>query len=243
MRPTALYRFVWNFTCDWFLELTKPVLNGEDGPAKDETRATVAWLLDRIVALLHPFMPFITEELWSRNGERMPLALSRWPTLEFEDAAAAAEINWLVALISAIRSVRAEMNVPAAAMVPLSVSGSSDQTKQRLAAHDTVIRRLARIEAIDLAVNPLKGAVQIILDEATLSLPLAGVVDLDAERQRLEKELDRVCKEIDKIDVKLSNEQFLAKAPEDVVEEQRERRTESVSLRDKTEAALRRLSS
>jgi len=238
----VIYRFVWNLTCDWFLEFSKPVLNGEGGPAKDETRATVAWLLDRIVALIHPFMPFVSEELWSRDPGRRPVALSPWPQPGFEDEAAAAEINWLVDLISSIRSVRAEMNVPAAAMVPLSVSGASDGTKARLTAHDVVIRRLARIETVELAGEPVKGAVQLHLGEATLSLPLAGVVDLGAEKQRLEKEIDRISKEIAKIDAKLGNAQFLQKAPEEVVEEQRERRLDTVSLREKTEAAVRRLS-
>ena len=237
----AAYRFVWNLTCDWYLELIKPVLNGEDGPAKDETRATVAWLLDRIVALLHPFMPFITEELWWRARGRKLLVLGPWPTADFEDAEAAAEINWLVDLISSIRSVRSEMNVPAAAMVRLSVAGAYDLTKARLAKHDAVIRRLARIEAVEFSEEPLKGAVQIHAGEATLSLPLAGVIDLSAERARLEKELDRVAKEIAKIDAKLSNAQFLAKAPEDVVEEQMERRAEAAALREKTEAGLKRL--
>jgi valyl-tRNA synthetase len=238
----ASYRFVWNLTCDWFLELSKPVLNGADGQAKDETRATVAWLLDRIVALLHPFMPFVTEELWSHNPGRQPLALSAWPQPGFEDEAAAAEINWVVELITAIRSVRSEMNVPAAAMVPLSVSSGSDETRARLATHDVVIKRLARIEEIALADNPVKGAIQLHIGEATLSLSLGGVVDLGAETERLEKELQRIAKEIAKIDAKLGNAQFIEKAPEEVVEEQRERRLDMVSLRDKTEAALRRLS-
>jgi valyl-tRNA synthetase len=236
-----IYRFVWNLTCDWYLELTKPVLSGEDGAAKTETRATVAWLLDRIVALLHPFMPFITEELWSRQGPEKLLVLSPWPTPGFEDSAAAAEVNWLVDLISAIRSVRSEMNVPAAAMVPLSISGTSGETKSRLVSHDVVIRRLARIEAITITTEPLKGAVQIHVGEATLSLPLGGVIDLEAERVRLKKEIDRVVKEIAKIDAKLGNSQFLAKAPDEVVEEQKERRAEAEALREKTGASLRRL--
>ncbi len=237
----ASYRFVWNLTCDWFLEFSKPVLNGDDGPAKDETRATVAWLLDRMVALLHPFMPFVTEELWSRVPGRSPLALSHWPEPGFEDEAAAAEINWLVDLITTIRSVRAEMNVPAGAIVPLSVSGASEKTTVRLRTHEVVIKRLARVEAIDLKDEPVKGSVQVHVGEATLSLPLAGVIDLGAERARLEKELDRLSKEIGKIDAKLGNVQFIEKAPEEVVEEQRERRADFLSLRDKTEAAVRRL--
>jgi valyl-tRNA synthetase len=237
------YRFVWNLTCDWYLELTKPVLSGADGAAKAETKATVGWLLEQIVALLHPFMPFITEELWSQRGGAGILAVSPWPTPGFEDSAAAAEINWLVELIGAIRSVRSERNVPAAAMVPLSISGTSGETKTRLVTHNVVIRRLARIEAINIATEPLKGAVQVHVGEATLSLPLGDVIDLDAERARLNKELDRISKEIAKIDGKLGNAQFLAKAPDEVVEEQKERRAEAEALREKTEAGLRRLAS
>jgi valyl-tRNA synthetase len=236
---------VWNLTCDWYLELTKPVLSGEDGPAKDETRATVAWALDHIVALLHPFMPFISEELWMRMspaGKSRPLlALSPWPTLDFEDEAAAGEINWLVDFIGAIRSVRSEMNVPAAATVPVQVSGATFVTARRLRQHDALIGRLARVETVSLASAPRKGAVQIVVGETTVSLPLAGIVDLDAEKARLSKELDRIGKEIERLDSKLANEQFMSRAPEEVIEEQRSRRTEAFELKNRTEAALARL--
>jgi valyl-tRNA synthetase len=243
---SAAYRFVWNLTCDWYLELTKPVLTGEDGAAKDETKATVAWVLDRIAALLHPIMPFITEELWEKAARdsvepRPLLALSPWPTPIFEDAAAAEEINWLIEFISAVRSVRSEMNVPAAAMVTLFVAGATFATATRLQHHDALIRRLARVETVSLASAPQKGAVQIVVGEATVSMPLAGVIDLEAERARLTKEVDRVAKEIAKIEAKLGNEQFIAKAREDVIEEQRERLTEAMTLRTRTVAALNRL--
>jgi valyl-tRNA synthetase len=236
------YRFVWNLTCDWYLELAKPALNGEDGPLKEETRATVAWLLDRIVALLHPFMPFITEALWVNSGEGKLLALSPWPALSFEDKSSAEEINWLIDLIAAIRSVRAEINVPAAAIVNLSVSGAAFKTAQRLQHHEALIKRLARVDVINLARQPQKGAVQIVLGEATISMPVAGLIDLVAERTRLQKEIARLDSEIGKIDQKLGNSQFVAKAKEEVVEEQRERRAENEALRQKTEAALQRLS-
>ena len=188
-------------------------------------------------------MPFITEELWARGaGSGGVLALSPWPEPAFEDAAAAAEINWLVELISEIRSVRSEMNVPAGAMVPLvDLRRVRRDGRRGLQAHDAVIKRLARIEAITLADAPLKGAVQIVVGEATVSLPLAGVIDLEAERARLERTPTRSGKEIAKIDEKLGNEQFIAKAPEEVVEEQRERREEALALLARTEAALARL--
>ena len=243
----AAYRFVWNLTCDWYLELAKPVLSGEDSSAKEETRATVAWLLDRIVAMLHPFMPFLTEELWDKAARsstkpRQLLVLSPWPTPTFEDAGAADEINWLIDLITATRSVRSELNVPAAAMVALSISGASATSAMRLRAHDALIRRLARVEAIDLATAPMNGAIQIVLGEATISMPLAGVIDIVAERGRLAKEVDKAAREIAKIEAKLGNEQFMAKAKEEVIEEQRERLAEATQLRAKTEAALARLS-
>jgi valyl-tRNA synthetase len=242
----AAYRFVWNLTCDWYLELCKPVLTGEDGAAKEETRATVAWVLDRIVALLHPFMPFITEELWGQAARdatepRPLLALSPWPTPSFEDAAAAGEINWLIDLITAVRSVRSEMNVPAAAMVLLSVSGAVFATAARLQTHDALIRRLARVETINLVHAPEKGAVQIVLGEATLSMPLAGVIDIAAERTRLAREVEKAAREIARIEAKLGNEQFMAKAKEEVIEEQRERLVEATQIRARTEAALTRL--
>ena len=244
----AAYRFVWNLTCDWYLELCKPVLTGEDGAPKEETRATVAWVLDRIVALLHPFMPFITEELWGQAARdaaepRPLLALSAWPTPSFEDAAAAGEINWLIDLITAVRSVRSEMNVPAAAMVSLSVSGAVFATAARLQTYDALIRRLARVETINLAHAPEKGAVQIVLGEATLSMPLAGVIDIAAERARLAREVEKAAREIARIEAKLGNEQFMAKAKEVVIEEQRERLVEATQLRARTEAALTRLAS
>ena len=243
----AAYRFVWNLVCDWYLELAKPVLSGGDGAAKDETRATVAWVLDHINAMLHPFMPFITEELWqkaARDGlpPRRVLALSNWPAPTFEDADAAAEINWLVDLISEVRSVRSEMNVPGGAMVTLAVSGAGAETVARLRTHDQLIRRLARADALDLADAPPKGSVQIVVGEAIVSMPLAGVVDIDAERARLAREVDKVSRDIAKIEAKLGNVQFIAKARAEVIDEQRERLAEATALRSRTEAALARLS-
>jgi valyl-tRNA synthetase len=240
----AAYRFVWNLTCDWYLELIKPVLNGADGAAKEETRATVAWVLDRMLRLLHPFMPFISEELWAWSGEgkRRVLALAEWPSPAFVDDAAAAEIGWLIELITAIRSVRSEMNVPAAAMVALSVSGAASETIARFRRHEVAIGRLARISSIVFADEPLKGAVQLVLGETTLSLLLAGIIDIAAEKSRLVREVDKAEKEIARIDAKLGNAQFMARAPEEVVEEQRERRADQIALKMRTEAAIARLS-
>jgi valyl-tRNA synthetase len=189
-------------------------------------------------------MPFITEELWGARGEGRPLlALSRWPALTFEDDSAASEINWVIEFISAVRSVRSEMNVPGGAMVTLSVSGGTFSTANRLGAYDVLLRRLARAETISLSSAPLKGAVQIVVGEATVSMPLAGLIDIDAERARLTKEVSKTAQEIGKIEAKLNNAQFMAKAKEEVVEEQRERLAVMGALRQRLEAALTRLAS
>src|SRR5690606_37612724 len=235
----AAYDFVWGTFCDWFVELAKPVLSGEDGADKDETRAAAAWALDEILALLHPFMPFVTEELWTETGKHGParealLVLSPWPELElglFHEAAS--EIDWLVALISAIRSVRTEMNVPAGAQVPLVVVGASDETRERLDRHAAAIARLARVSGVSHAYSVPPSSAQFVVGEATWALPLEGLIDITAEKARLAKEIGKAEGEIAKIDKKLSNPQFMEKAPDAVVEEQRERLAEAQALRDK----------
>jgi len=243
----AVYRFVWSVFCDWHLELAKPVLQGEaDGPAKDETRATVAWALDQIVKLLHPFMPFITEELWAETapaaGRERLLMLSEWPALSgLERPEAESEIGWLVDLVSEVRSVRAEMNVPGGAQIPLVLVGASAEVRTRAMTYDETIRRLARLSTVGFADQPPAGAVQVVVRGGVVALPIADVIDLGAERTRLAKEIARLGGDIDKIDKKLGNADFLARAPEEVVEEQRERREEATARRQKLAAALEML--
>ncbi|WP_298815152.1 valine--tRNA ligase [uncultured Roseibium sp.] len=243
----AVYRFTWNTFCDWYLELAKPIFNGEDEEAKTETRATTAWAIDEILKVLHPFMPFLTEELWERLGDEGVraddlLMLTSWPNKQVSDSDAAAEINWLVTFISEIRSVRAEMNVPAGAKVNIVVAGASDQTKSRLSTHEAAILRLARGESVELADVAPSGSAQIIVGEATVSLPLAGVIDLGAEKARLEKEIGKLEGEISKIEKKLGNPKFVEKAPEEVVEGEREKVAESSEKLEKVQIALKRLS-
>jgi valyl-tRNA synthetase len=246
----ALYQFIWGTFCDWYLEFTKPILNGDDEAAKAETRATTAWVLDRVLHLLHPLMPFITEELWQQlgsgrgSGERELLMLERWPDLgaDLVDPAAAAEMDWVVRLISTVRTVRSETNVPASAQIPLLVRGAGPETRRRLDSHRDVILRLARLasaEATDDA--PPEGSVQTVLDEAVLILPLAGFVDLEQERQRLSRDIEKLTAEIARLDQKLGNPNFVSRAPEEVVEEQRERRAEAETARAKLIEALDRL--
>jgi valyl-tRNA synthetase len=242
----AVYRFTWNTFCDWYLELAKPIFNGDDEAAKAETRATAAWALDEILKVLHPIMPFLTEELWERlgaegNAQNDLLMLAAWPEAKVSDEDAAGEINWLVDLISEIRSVRAEMNIPAGAKVSVIVTGASEQTKARLKTHESAILRLARAETVSLAEAAPSGAAQIIVGEATVCLPLAGVIDLAAEKTRLQKEAGKLEGEISKIEKKLSNPAFVAKAPDEVVDGEREKVAESKEKLEKVQTALSRL--
>ena len=240
----AAYQFVWNGFCDWYLEFAKPIFQGDDEAAKAETRATTAWVLDQILHLLHPFMPFITEELWEQlaEGRATKLISSFWPEQRSKDADADAEMEWLVKLISSVRAVRAEMNVPPSAKMPLLIKGASEQTKARLATHDNIILTMARSSGVQLVEDaPTKGTVQVVVDEATVLLPLADVIDLAQEKTRLAKEVAKLVAEIEKVDKKLSNEAFIAKANPEVVEEQRERRSEWDAAKAKLEEALSRL--
>ncbi len=239
----ACYQFVWSTFCDWYLEFIKPILQGTDEAAKAETRATALWVLHQSLHLLHPAMPFVTEELWEKTGGQGLLIVARWPEFSdaLVDAAAEAELGWLVRLISEIRAVRSEMNVPVAAKIPLLIKGASGVTTERLARYREIASTLARLSSIQPAAEAPKGAVQIVLDEAALILLLADVIDLAQERARLDKELKRLEAAIKSIDAKLGNESFVAKAPPEVVEEQRERRDEAAAAKSKISDALARL--
>jgi valyl-tRNA synthetase len=240
----SAYRFVWNLFCDWYVELLKPVFNGEDEAAKAESRACMAYVLDEIYKLLHPIMPFMTEELWAQTAgkERDTLLChAAWPTPDFEDAEAAAEINWLVDLVSGIRSVRSEMNVPPAATAPLVMVGANATTRERVARHDPAIRRLARIGEVGFDATAPKGAAQIVIGEATACLPLGDLIDLKAEQVRLSKELAKNADEIARIEKKLANPNFVAKAAPDVVDAEREKQAELVEAKAKLETALARV--
>jgi valyl-tRNA synthetase len=269
-----IYRFVWNVYCDWYLELAKPLLAGEEGPAKSETRATVAWARDEILKLLHPFMPFITEELWEVTAKRdILLALSAWSrkadrltaeqmallaaaspndpllppvtllaeTADFSDPAAEAEIGWVVDLVTAIRSVRAEMNIAPATLTPLVLAGASGETKARVPRWGEVIKRLARLSGIDFTDRAPDGAVQLLVRGEVAALPLKGVIDLAAEKVRLDKEIAKADADIKRVDAKLGNEKFVANAPEEIVEEEKEKREAALARKAKILEALERL--
>ena len=239
----AIYRFIYDVYCDWYLEFAKPVLSGEEGAAKAETRAMVAWARDEILKLLHPFMPFITEELWEVTARRETLlALSQWSSVPgLDDANAEAEIGWVVDLISAIRSVRAEMNIAPSTLTSLVLAGSSAETKRRLPRWIDVIKRMARLSDISFADRAPEGAVQLVVRGEVAALPLKGVIDLAAERQRLEKEIAKADADIKRVDAKLANEKFVTNAKEEVVEEEREKREAALARRAKILEALERL--
>ncbi|WP_375567356.1 valine--tRNA ligase [Oceaniradius stylonematis] len=238
----ALYKFVWNTFCDWYLELLKPVFAGEDEDAKAEARACAAFALDEIYKLLHPFMPFMTEELWALTGTRDGLLChAAWPEPALEDAGAADEINWLVDLVSGIRSVRAEMNVPPSAKAPLAVVGANQTTCARLLRHDPAIKQLARAEDIVIESEAPKGAAQIVVREATVCLPLGGLIDIEAEKARLQKAIAKARDEIARLDKKLANEKFVANAKPEVVEAERDKLAEAKPALEKLEAALARI--
>jgi len=268
----AMYRFVWNVYCDWYLELAKPVLMGEEGAAQAETRAMVAWARDEILKLLHPFMPFITEELWAVTARRDGLlVLAEWPRKglsadqlaeiaiaspsdaiippviraldagDFSDPAAEAEIGWVVDLLSTVRSVKAEMNIPPSTLTPLVLVGVTAETKDRVQRWSDVAKRMARLSEISFADTTPDGAVQLLVRGEVVALPLKGVIDFAVERGRLEKELGKADADIKRVDAKLSNEKFVANAKEEIVEEEREKRETAVTRKANILEALERL--
>ncbi len=244
----VLYQFVWGTFCDWYLEFTKPILQGTDAAAKAETRAVTAWALRESLKLLHPIMPFVTSELWERQGfeeggrEGM-LMLAEWPDAKAwpADPAAAAELNWIVEVVSQIRTLRSETNVPHAARLAASYKDASPAARDRFQRYADIIRTLARLDSLAPADTVAKGAVQLVVPEATLVLPLAGIIDPAAERARLQKEIKKLEGDVAGIDRRLANPDFIAKADPEVVEENRERRADVEAARSRLVTALGRL--
>ncbi len=239
----AAYRFVWNLVCDWYVELLKPTFMEGTEAEKAEARACLGYVLDEIYKLLHPFMPFMTEELWdvTSKGRETLVCHAAWPVTGLDDAAAAEEINWLVDLVTGIRSVRAEMNVPAGAQAPLVFVGAGDTTRERLGVHEAALKRLARVSDVSFAEAAPKGSAQIVAGEATAAIPLGDLIDLKAEAERLHKAFTKALDEMARIDKKLSNPNFVAKADPAIVEAERDKRTEYEAEAAKLAAALKRV--
>ena len=241
----ALYQFAWGTFCDWYLEFTKPILAGGDAAAADETRAASAWALDRLLRLLHPFVPFVTEELHAQTGGEGLLITAPWPDGDaaLVDRHAAAEMDWVVRLVSEVRSIRAQYRVEPAKPIAIGFRRPGTQVAARIAAHRGVIERLARLSAIepDLADDSPEGAIQVALDQVMVYVFIADAVDLGAERARLEKEIASLDGEIARFDAKLANEAFLKNAPETVIEEHRDRRQRAARDHAVQAQALQRL--
>jgi valyl-tRNA synthetase len=232
----AIYHFVWDQFCDWYIELTK-------GAMDEETKAVAGWAFDQILVMLHPFMPFITEELWHLTGSRdNELIVARWPqALAAVDQDAQAEIDWLIRLVSAIRTARTELNVPPGAKLPMVVRDAAEATQRRLDRQGVALARLGRVESLTFGEPPAGGAAQIVVDEATFILPLEGVIDIAAEKTRLAKALAAAEKERDGLGGRLSNPSFVEKAKPEAVAKAREDHAEKSAEAERLKAALERL--
>ena len=243
---SVLYRFIWNVVCDWYLELAKPILNGGEGRAKAETRATIAWVLDQALRLLHPVSPFITEELWEQTAEFGParqtlLIETPWPDLPatWIDAEAEAEIDWLITLITEVRSVRAEMNVPPSSKPPLTLIAPDAETRSRLARNRERLCSLARLDAVREGHAAPAGAV--LLGGVDAALSVASFIDLASERARLEKGVASAEQDIARPAKKLANPDFIARAKPEVVEAERAKLAEAEATLGRLKTGLARL--
>jgi len=239
----ALYQFIWGTFCDWYLEFTKPLLQ-EESAHQDEIRHTTGWVLSQIYLLLNPFMPYITEELAEKMLDVDGLLMTQdWPdysVLEI-DHDAQEKMEWLIGVISEIRSVRADMNVPAGAKIKLLVKDAYAHTQESLNSFDEILKRMARLESIEMTDDAPKGSLQTVVGGITLILPIADIIDLDAERARLEKEIGKLEEDIKKIEAKLGNEQFVNNAPEEIIAEQHSRKDIAESTKAKLAQALEQL--
>ena len=232
----AIYHFVWGTFCDRYVELIK-------GAFDDETKVVAAWAFDQILVMLHPLMPFITEELWHAMGKRpYELIVAKWPEPQARvDPHAKAELDWVVRLVSEIRSARTELNVPSSAKLNLFAADALLETVGRLDRNHSMISRLARVESIQLTAFPGRGAAQVIVDEATFSLPLEGVIDVEAEKSRLDKAAAAAEKERDSLAARLGNPNFTERAKPEAVEKARADHDAKAAEVERLRAALGRL--
>ncbi|NOD62653.1 MULTISPECIES: valine--tRNA ligase [unclassified Ruegeria] len=234
----GLYAFVWGKVCDWYVELSKPLLQGDDAEAQAETRATMRWVLDQCMVLLHPIMPFITEELWGLTGNRAKMVVhADWPSFsasDLIDAEADREMNWVISVIENTRSARAQMRVPAGLYVPMLVTGIDTNGQAAWDRNEALIKRLARIDSLTSADELPKGTISIAAPGASFGLPLADIIDIGAEKERLEKAKGKLAKELGGLRGRLNNPKFVASAPEEVVEEAKA----NLAAREEEEAKL-----
>ena len=243
----ALYKFIWNVLCDWYLELIKPLLMGMDDTAKQETRDVCGYVLDETLKLLHPFMPFVTEELWERRAagrvdEQGFLMLQSWPEYDIaRDAEADDEIQWVIDLITEVRSLRNDLGVPAGSKIPLSLVKAGPVIEDRAYRHEDILKRIARLEDIVVSEAVPDGAVSTVVGETVVALGIADQIDVAEARKRLDKEIGQLDKDIMSTEKKLGNEAFVSKAPPEIVEENRERIVDWTDRREKLKAARKSL--
>lgn len=239
----SIYQFIWGSFCDWYIEMIKPILYGEDEQAKAETKATFAWVLDRILVVLHPFMPFITTQLWNNLATRdVELMHHTWPTEEVVDNQAKEAIDWAIEVITSIRSLRSEMNLPAGAKLKAYIKDDNAKIATYIKDFANIICSLARLESIETLNGEITpDMVQTVCQTSTILLPLKGVVDFSAERERLQKELAGLDKNLAGYAAKLSNPNFVERAPAKVVEEEKKRQAEALENKAKVEEALARI--
>jgi len=232
----AIYHFVWDQFCDWYIELIK-------GQFDEETKAVAGWVLDQILVMLHPFMPFVTEELWSKMGERpYDLIVAQWPRPEASvDASAKAEVEWLIALVGNVRAAKAELGIAPGARLTAHIAEPSTQTRATIERNAGVIDRLARLEAIRFEPAPAGAAMQVSAGDAMLAIPLEGVIDIAAEKARLSKALATSQKERDSLAKRLENPAFVEKAKPEAIEKARADHQAHAAEAERLQAALARL--
>ncbi|MES3152221.1 valine--tRNA ligase [Sphingomonas faeni] len=243
----AIYQFAWSRFCDWYLELIKPQMVGDErGVIDDESKAVAGWVLDQILVLLHPFMPFITEELWHAMADPAhprdhDLIVAQWPMADARslDPEASKEVDWLIRLVQEIRTARNELNVPPGARLPLHVRDANATTLARLERQAPALARLARVTHADGEATG--GAAQVVVDEATFVLPLEGVIDLDSERARLTKAIAAAEKERDALSGRLGNASFVERAKPEAVEKAKADHADKAAEAARLQAALGRL--
>ncbi|MDD9708218.1 valine--tRNA ligase [Seohaeicola sp. SP36] len=235
----ALYAFVWGKVCDWYVEFSKPLLMDGDAETRAETQKVMAWVLDQCLIMLHPIMPFITEELWSQTGTRAKMLVhADWPAYsatDLADPAADREMTWVIGLIDAVRSARAQMRVPAGLQVPMVLRELDAPGREAWARNEALIRKLARIDSLTEVPSFPKGTVTIPVEGGIFGLPLADIIDVAEEKSRLEKTLEKLAKEIGGLKGRLNNPNFATSAPEEVVAETRD----NLALRLEEEATLK----
>ncbi|MDQ0244630.1 valyl-tRNA synthetase [Bacillus fengqiuensis] len=242
----VLYNFIWDDFCDWYIEMAKLPLYGEDETAKKTTRSILAYVLDNTMRLLHPFMPFITEEIWQNlphEGESITVA--KWPEVrtDLTDTEAAEEMRLLVDIIRAVRNIRAEVNTPMSKQVKLHIKAKDVNIQGQLEKNRAYLERFCNPSELVIAteVEAADKAMSAVVTGAELILPLEGLINVEEEIKRLEKELDKWNKEVERVQKKLSNQGFIAKAPANVIEEERKKEADYVEKRTSVEARIAEL--